>query len=98
MHAIDEGGCSEFQLVEANSRVEVVSVQMKRGTEKVRSPDDDRSREILMILILLSMILVNMTVAEFVCEDTFGDAAVHDGFECGPRVEHATGWDTEDEN
>ena len=28
MHARDEGACSEFQPVEANSRVEVVSVQM----------------------------------------------------------------------
>ena len=97
IHAREKSACSEFQLVEANSRVEVVSVQMKRGTEKVRSPDDDRSREIVMILMLLSVILVNMTVAELVCEDRFGDAAVGDGFECGLGVEHATGWDTEDE-
>ena len=43
------------------------------------------------------MILVNMTVGELVCEDRFDDAAVGDGFECGLRVEHATGWDIEDE-
>ena len=52
MHARDAGECSESRLVEADSWVEVVSVQMKRGTEKVRSPDDDRSREIVMILML----------------------------------------------
>ena len=52
MHASDEGESSEFRPVEANSLMEVVSVQTKLGTEKVRSPDDDRSREIVMILIL----------------------------------------------
>ena len=86
---------TEFQMVEANSRVEVVSVQMKRGTEKVRSPDDDGSREIVVFLMLCSVILVNMTVAELFCEDRFGGAAVGDGFECG-LGEHATGWDIED--
>ena len=40
----------------ASVRVEVVSVHMKRGTEKVRSPGDDRSRETVMILMLLSVI------------------------------------------
>ena len=51
-HARDEGECSEFHPVESNSPVEVVSVQMKRGTEKVRSPNDDRSREMVMILMV----------------------------------------------
>ena len=65
--------------------------------EKVRSPGDDRSREKVMILMLLGVILVNMKVAELFCEDRFGDAAVGDGFECGLGVEHATGWNIEDE-
>ena len=97
MHTRDEGECSEFQTEEASSRVEVASVQMKSGTEKVCSPDDDRPPEMVMILMLLSVILVNMTVAELFCEDRFGDAAVGDGFECGLVVEHATGCDIKDE-
>ena len=38
-----------------------------------------------------------MSVGDLVCEDRFSDAAVGDGFECGLRVEHTTGWYTEDE-
>ena len=77
--------------------MEDVSVHMKRGTERVRSPDDDRSREIVMILMSCSVILVNMTVAQLLCEDRFGDAAVGNGFERGLGVEHATGWDVEED-
>ena len=72
-------------------------MQTKLGTEKARSPDDDRSREKVMIFMLLSVILVNMTVAELFWEDRFGDAAVGDGFECGLEVEKATAWYTEHE-
>ena len=90
MHARDDGECSESQPVEMISPMEDVSVHMKRGTERVRSPDDDRSREIVMIL-------MSCTVSQLLCEDRFGDAAVGNGLERGLGVEHATGWDVEDD-
>ena len=77
MHASDEGESSEFRPVEANSWVEVVSVQMKRGTEKVGSIDDDGSREVVRILMIVGFGSRehDIVVVSFF-EDRFGEAAV----------------------
>ena len=89
MHARSDGECIEFIPVEMSSRMEDVSVLMKRGAEKVSSPEDG-SRETVTILMSLGLVLVYFKVAELFYEDRFGDAA-------GGKANCATGWDIEDE-
>ena len=52
-----------------------VSVLMRRGAEKVSSPDNE-ARQRVMILISLDFVLVSVKVAELFCADRFGDADV----------------------
>ena len=59
------------------------------------SSDENRSREIVMIIMLLSVILVNLKVVELVCVDKFSDSVFSDDFEHDLRVGHVTDWDKE---
>ena len=60
-----------------------VSVSMKRGAEKASSLGDDRSREVVTILLSLDWVLMNFRVAEMFCEDRFSDAVIVRGLESG---------------
>ena len=89
MHARSDGEWSDFMPVEISSRMEDVSVLMKRGADQVSFPEDE-SRETVTILMSLGSVLVNCKVAELFCGDRVDDAAVH-------KASWATGWDIEDE-
>ena len=75
--------------MEADSQGDYVCVSMKRGAEKVSSPEN-RSREIVTILmsfgLVLGLVLVNFKVAKLY-EDKFGDAAVDRSDLC-PSLSH----------
>ena len=58
-------------------------MSMKRGAEKASSLGDDRSREVVTILLSLDLVLMNFTGAEVFCEDRFSDAVVVRGLESG---------------
>ena len=74
MHARNDRKCSEFIPVETSSRMEDVSVSTKRGAEKVSSPENE-SHDTVTLLMSLGLVLMDFKVAEFFCEDQFGDAA-----------------------
>ena len=76
---------------------EYVSVSMKPGAEEASSLGDDRSREVVAILVSLDGVLMNFRVAEVCCEDRFSDAVDVRGLVSGLRVDCATGWVIEDE-
>ena len=58
-------------------------MSMKRGAEKASSLGDDRSREVVTMILSLDLVLMNFRVAEVFCEDKFSDAVVVRGFESG---------------
>ena len=76
---------------------EYVSVSMKRGAEEASSVVDDRSREVVTILLSFDLVLMNFSVSEVVSEDRFSDAVVVRGLEKWSLCLCATGWVIEDE-
>ena len=73
MHARDDGECSDS--IHLRTSMKDVSELMKRGAEKVSSPED-MLLEIVIILMSLGLVRVKLKLAELFCEGRFGDAAV----------------------
>ena len=84
-HASRMAGC-RLHPMEKRSWKEDVPVSLRRGTEKVGSPE----YELLEMVAILMSLSVVPKVAELFCEYRFGDAAVG-------KVTGATVWDMEDE-
>ena len=95
-HAVGNAASSKAQRVETSSRMEDVSVSIKREPE-IMGSSDNGSREVVRILRSLGLVPVNFKVAELFCRNSFGDAAVGKGLKRGLVVDCATGWDMEDE-
>ena len=70
-------------------------MSMKRGAEEASSLGDDRSREVVTILLSFDLVLMNFSVSEVVSEDSFSDAVVARGLESGLCV--CDSWVIEDE-
>ena len=80
---VQEGQDAEMTAMHARGDGEYVSMSMKRGAEEASSLGDDRSREVVTILLSFDLVLMNFSVSEVFSEDRFSDAVDVRGLESG---------------